>query len=234
VSDDRIAPPARWHSFLEGRVGAEASLLMLQLPMLRFTARRGSGPVMVLPGFMTDDSSTWLLRRFLDSLGYTVAPWARGLNRGPMLRHLAPLIERLERWQAQTGEVASLVGWSRGGTLSREIARERPDLVRSIVTLGSPVRGGVHGTSIGRLVSAETGLSPEELNRMLKERQRRPITTPITAIYSKTDGVVAWQACIDDSNPQVEHKIVESSHMGLGVNADVYRLVSRALAKHHG
>lgn len=234
MSNDRITPPARWHSLLEGRVGAEASLLMLQLPMLRFTARRGRGPVMVLPGFMTDDSSTWLLRRFLDSLGYTVAPWAQGLNRGPMLKLLSPLIERLERWQAQTGEVASLVGWSRGGTLSREIARERPDLVRSIVTMGSPVRGGVHGTSIGRLVSAETGLSPEELNRVLKERQRRPITTPITAIYSKTDGVVAWQACIDELNPQVQHKIVESSHMGLGVNATVYRLVSRALAEHHG
>ncbi len=233
MSDDRIAPPARWHTLMESRIGAEMSLLMVQLPMLRLQVPRGRGPVMVLPGFMTDDSSTWLLRRFLGSLGYAVAPWAQGLNRGPMLRLLAPLIAKLDAWREETGEMPSLVGWSRGGTLSREIARERPDLVRSVVTLGSPVRGGVHGTSIGRLVSAETGLSPEELNRLLKERQRRPITTPITAIYSKTDGVVSWQACVDDLNPQVEHRIVESSHMGLGFNANVYRIVSRALARHH-
>jgi len=233
LSDDQIAPPARWHTLLEGRVAAEASLLMLQLPILRMQLPKGQGPVMVLPGFMTDDTSTWLLRRFLGSLGYMVSPWSMGLNRGPMMALLRPLIDRLESWREETGECPSLVGWSRGGTLSREIARERPDLIRSVVTLGSPVRGGVHGTSIGRLVTAETGLTPQQLNQILRERQRRPITTPITAIYSKTDGVVSWQACIDELNPNVEHKIVESSHMGLGVNAAVYRLVAKALARLH-
>lgn len=214
-------------------MAAEASALMMQLPMLRMQLPRGRGPVMVLPGFMTDDTTTWLLRRFLDSLGYQAEPWGMGLNRGPMMALLGPLIDKLDAWRVQTGERPSLVGWSRGGTLSREIARERPDLIRSVVTMGSPVRGGVHGTSIGRFVSAETGLTPEQLNQILKERQRRPITTPITAIYSKTDGVVSWQACIDDLNQQVEHKVVESSHMGLGVNASVYRLVAKALAPHH-
>jgi pimeloyl-ACP methyl ester carboxylesterase len=188
---------------------------------------------MVLPGFMTDDTSTWLLRRFLSSLGYGVAPWAMGLNRGPMMHLLEPLIERLDDWAQETGRRPSLVGWSRGGTLSREIARERPDLIRSVVTLGSPVRGGVHGTSIGRWVTRDTGLTPQQLNQILRERQRKPITTPITAIYSKTDGVVSWQACIDDLNPNVAHKIVESSHMGLGVNATVYRMIAKALFQHH-
>lgn len=233
MSDDRIAPPARWHTLLEGRFAAEASLLMLQLPMLRLQLPKGRGPVMVLPGFMTDDTTTWLLRRFLDSLGYSVSPWSMGVNRGPMLTQLTPLIERLEALQEKTGELPSLVGWSRGGTLSREIARERPGLIRSVITLGSPVRGGVHGTSIGRWVTAETGLTPLQLNQILRDRQRRPITTPITAIYSKTDGVVSWQACIDDLNPNVEHQTVESSHMGLGVNAAVYRLVAKALAQYH-
>ena len=215
-------------------MAAEAGLLMVQLPMLRMQLPKGQGPVMVLPGFTTDDTSTWLLRRFLSSLGYSVAPWAMGLNRGPMMALLAPLIARLDDWYRETGEQPSLVGWSRGGTLSREIARERPDLIRSVVTMGSPVRGGVHGTSIGRWVTSETGLSPQQLNQILRERQRRPITTAVTAIYSKTDGVVSWQACIDDLNPSVEHKLVESSHMGLGVNAAVYRLVAKALARHHG
>jgi pimeloyl-ACP methyl ester carboxylesterase len=234
MSDDRIAPPARWHTWLESRAGAEAGALLLQLPLLRMQAPRGTGPVMVLPGFMTDDASTWLLRSFLGSLGYDVRPWGMGLNRGLMLRYVAPLIAQLSDWREACGEQPSLVGWSRGGTLSREIARERPDLIRSVVTLGSPVRGGVHGTSIGRWVSRETGLTPEQLNLILRERQQQPITTPITAIYSKTDGIVSWQACLDEENPNVEHKIVESSHAGLGFNARVYQLVSRALARHHG
>ncbi len=233
MSNDEIAPPPGWHSLLEGRVGAEISALMLQLPMLRMTVPRGTGPVMVLPGFMADDASTWLLRRFLGSLGYAVAPWEMGLNRGPMMAYLPALIERLEAWQARTGERPSLVGWSRGGTLSREIARERPDLIRTVVTLGSPVRGGVGGTSIGRMVTAQTGLTPAQISSLLRERQKTPITTPITALYSKTDGVVAWQACVDDLNPNVTHHVVQGSHVGLGFNAAVYRLVARTLAAFH-
>lgn len=234
MSRDDVAPPPGWHTLLEGRVGAEASALLLQLPMLRMTLPKGTGPVMVLPGFMADDASTWLLRRFLDSLGYSVAAWELGLNRGPMMSYLPVLIDRLDAWFREAGEQPSLVGWSRGGTLSREIARERPDLIRTVVTLGSPVRGGVSGTSIGRMVSAQTGLTSAQINTLLRERQRRPITTPITALYSKTDGVVAWQACIDELNPNVTHQVVPGSHVGLGFNATVYRLVARALAGHHG
>lgn len=231
MSVDEITPPARWHSLLEGRVAAEAAVLMAQLPLLRMQMPTGSGPVMVLPGFMTDDGSTWLLRRFLASLGYDAVPWRMGVNRGPMLAYLGPLIDQLELLRAQSDTLPSLVGWSRGGTLSREIARERPDLIKQVVTLGSPVRGGVHGTSIGRWVTAQTGLTPQQINLMLMERQRRPITTPITAIYSKTDGVVSWQACVDEVNPNVTHRVVESSHMGLGFNAAVYRIVARTLAR---
>ena len=95
------------------------------------------------------------------------------------------------------------------------------------------MRGGVKGTSIGRWVTQQTGLTPAQINHILQERQQRPITTPITAIYSKTDGVVSWQACVDDVNPHVKHHVVESSHMGLGFNADVYRLVGMALARQY-
>lgn len=233
MNRDDIAPPPGWHSLLEGRAGAEASALLLQLPMLRMTLPRGSGPVMVLPGFMADDASTWLLRRFLQGLGYDVAPWDLGLNRGPMMAYLPRLIERLDAWTRNSGELPSLVGWSRGGTLSREVARERPDLVRSVVTLGSPVRGGVSATSIGRMVSSQTGLTSAQINALLRDRQRTPIRTPITALYSKTDGVVAWQACVDELNPDVTHHEVPGSHIGLGFNAAVYRRVAKALAARH-
>lgn len=231
MGDDQIAPPPRWHMMLEGRVGAEVSMLMLQLPLLRMQVKHGQGPVMVLPGFMADDSSTWLLRRFLSSLGYSVSAWGMGLNRGAMMQYLPPLIEKLEGMSEHAGQLSSLVGWSRGGTLSREIARDRPDLIKNVVTMGSPVRGGVNASSIGRLVMAQSGLTADQINQMLRERQQRPINTPITAIYSKTDGVVSWQACVDDLNPNVTHHVVEGSHSGLGFNADVYRLVAKSLAE---
>jgi hypothetical protein len=117
--------------------------------------------------------------------------------------------------------------------LAREIARDRPDLVRSVVTLGSPVRGGVHGTRIGAWVSRSTGITPEQISRTLSERQRRPIEVPVTAIYSRTDGVVSWQACRDEATEGLVHEEVESSHMGLVANVDVYRKVAHALARHH-
>lgn len=231
---DAIAPPSGFHMMLEGRLFAEAMTLMAQLPLLRMSLPGGSGPVMVVPGFMADDSLTWLLRRFLDTLGYRSYPWGRGVNRGMMLDHLPGVIETLEDLRSEWQAPASLVGWSRGGVLSREVARDRPDLVRSVVTMGSPVRGGVRGTSIGRWVSRETGMTPEQMSTLLHERQQRPIEVPITALYSKTDGVVSWQACIDELNPHVRHEQVEGSHVGLVVNAGVYRRVAAALAEHHG
>ena len=234
TGSDHIAPPPRFHQLLEGRVGAEISALMMQLPLLRCRVPKGQGRVMVLPGFMTDDSITWLLRRFLGSLGYDVEPWGLGVNRGAMMKFLPKMITRLEGNNTGQADPPSLVGWSRGGTLAREVARDRPDLVRSVITLGSPVRGGLNATSMGKLVQVDTGLTPEAVKRLLRERQKTPITVPITAIYSKTDGVVAWRACVDDVSPNIVHHEVRGSHSGLGFNAEVYQLVAKALAVHHG
>ncbi len=230
---ESIGPPPGFYMLLEARLAAEATALMLQLPLLRLSEPSGRGPVLVLPGFMADDTLTWLLRRFLEGQGYDVYPWNLGINRGPMMQYLPPILETLQRIRDEHSSAPSIVGWSRGGVLAREAARDRPDLVRSIVTLGSPVRGGVHGTSIGRWVARQTGMTPEQIRQVLRQRQQRSIETPITAIYSKTDGVVSWQACIDELNPRVSHIEVPGSHVGLVVNADVYRQTARALAEYH-
>ena len=150
------------------------------------------------------------------------------------MKFLPKIVAMLEARKAEDTRPPSLVGWSRGGTLAREVARDRPDLVRSVITLGSPVRGGLNATSIGKLVQVDTGLTPETVKRLLRERQRIPIKVPITAIYSKTDGIVAWQACVDELSPNIVHHEVRGSHSGLGFNAEVYRLVAKSLAVHHG
>lgn len=229
---ESIAPPPLLYQFLEARAGVEFAALMLMLPMLRMSAPRGNDrPVIVLPGFMADDNSTWLLRRFLEDIGYAVTGWEMGRNTGPGQPLIEQLIHRAETLRRGHDQKVNLVGWSRGGMIAREIARARPDLVRHVITLGSPVRGGPSSTSIGRLLQTSTGLSEAEMLALMRRRERTPIRTPITALYSKTDGVVAWRAAIDELSPDVEHIEVQSSHVGFGVNAQVFRIVAQRLDK---
>jgi triacylglycerol esterase/lipase EstA (alpha/beta hydrolase family) len=225
-----INPPPMLYQFLEARAGAEFASLMLMLPLLRMSAPRGDDrPVMVLPGFMANDTSTWVLRRFLEEIGYAVTGWNMGRNTGAGQPLIERLIERAVTLHKGHGQKINLVGWSRGGSIAREIARARPDLVRQVITLGSPVKGGPSATSIGRLMQASTGMTEAQFHELIRQRERTPIRVPVTAIYSKTDGVVSWKASIDDTNPDVEHIEVQGSHVGLGVNPQVFRIVAERL-----
>jgi pimeloyl-ACP methyl ester carboxylesterase len=225
-----IRPPHPILGLLEGRVVAETGRLLLTLPLLRLHAPRGQGePVMVLPGFMADDRSTTLLRDFLKAIGYRVYPWQLGINRKPMLELLPELHRLVADITAESGQKVRLVGWSRGGMLSREIARDRPDLVEKVITIGSPVKGGTTASSIGKLVQQTTGMTPAQMASIARERGRTPINVPVRAIYSKTDGVVAWKACIDEDTADIEHHEVEGSHVGLGSNVEVFQLVPKLL-----
>ena len=225
-----IRPPSIFNRALEGRVVAEAGALVAMLPMLRLQAPTGRGPVMVLPGFMAGDASTTLLRGFIGSLGYQATPWELGTNRGRMLDLLPQVTDRVASLADANGGPVQMLGWSRGGVLAREVARDRPDLVSRVITMGSPVQGGTRGTSIGAMVRRETGMSPAQMLALMQQRQARSIQTPIVALYSKTDGVVAWQACVDEHSPNVTHHEVAASHVGMGCNPQVFRLVAQALA----
>lgn len=229
---ESIAPPPMLYQFLEARATAEFAALMLMLPLLRMNAPRGNDrPVIVLPGFMADDNSTWVLRRFLEDIGYAVTGWQMGRNTGPGQPLIEQLIHRVATLHRGYDQKVNLVGWSRGGSIAREIARARPDLVRQVITLGSPVRGGPSSTSIGRLLRANSGMTDAQILELMRRRERTPIRTPITALYSKTDGVVAWRAAIDETSPDIEHIEVQSSHVGFGVNVQVFRIVAERLDK---
>ena len=214
---------------LEGRAVAETGRLLLTLPLLRLQAKRGQGePVLVLPGFMADDRSTHLLREYLRSIGYKAVPWGLGINRRPMMEYLPVLTQTIQDMAGHAGKVC-LVGWSRGGIIARELARDRPDLVEKVITVGSPVKGGIAASAVGKGVQRETGLTPAQMTRLTEERHRKPINVPIRALYSKTDGVVAWKACIDDASVDVKHYEITGSHVGMGSNVEVYRLIPHLL-----
>lgn len=227
---ENLKPPSMMLRMLEGRIGIEASQLLLQLPLLRLQAKRGQGePVIVLPGFMADDNSTYVLRQFLNSIGYNAVPWDLGVNRKPMLSLLPAMQKLLDKLIREYKQPVRLVGWSRGGIISRELARDTPEKIARVITIGSPVKGGVSASSIGAMVQRTVGMSSHAMSTLLRERNQRPINVPVRAIYSKLDGVVNWQACIDDTSPDVEHFEISGSHVGMGTNADVFRLLPKLL-----
>lgn len=227
---EHLSAPGMILRMLEGRVGIEASQLMLQYPLLRLQAKRGQGePVIVLPGFMSDDSSTVVLRYYLNSIGYDAIGWGLGTNRLPMLSLLPRLQALIDQVVERHGQKVRLVGWSRGGILSRELARDTPEKVARVITIGSPVKGGVGASSIGAMVKQSTGMSSAAMSALLRDRQQAQIRVPIRAIFSKLDGVVNWQACIDDLSPDIEHHEILGSHVGMGTNVDVFRLLPRLL-----
>lgn len=209
---------------------------MLELPRLVFhapqlaEAPRGEGErVLVIPGFLTNDLSTVVLRRYLAWLGYRVSGWGMGVNHGkvrPLTRSLVALAEGMA---LQNQRRLLLVGWSLGGFLAREVARERPDLVAGVITLGSPVEGGPKFTRAAGMYERRG----DDLDKIAEEIAARevdtPLRTPVAAIFSRRDRVVAWQACIDRSNPNCEHLEVGATHVGLGMSGEVLRLVAERL-----
>ena len=232
--NEHISPPSFVLRLMEGRAGLEATQLLLQLPILRLQAKRGTGePVLVLPGFMADDTSTIVLRQYLNSIGYKSRGWGLGVNAQRMMDHLPDVLAAVQEMHDEFQQKVRLVGWSRGGILSREIARDYPELIERVVTIGSPVKGGVGASSIGKAVMRETGLTPAEMNQLLHVRQRQPIKVPIRSIYSKLDGIVAWRACIDETSPDVEHFETRGTHIAMGASVEVFRLLPKLLSNEH-
>ena len=184
---------------------------------------------MVLPGFGTGDQATALMRRYLKSLGYRVRGWQLGRNLGNVPALIPRVLDQLAEFERSRREAVRLVGWSLGGNLAREAARERPDLVDRVITLGTPVVGGPRYTSVAG-VYERRGYDLSKIEAYVDQRNAIPIEVPVTAIYSRRDGVVSWQACLDHSSPRVEHVEVPSSHTGMLFNATVLREVAIRLA----
>ena len=224
----RTAPQA---FFMEAETPRQLAQLALQYPRL-LTEPRGDGhPVLFLPGFTASDSSTRSLRRYFGLLGYDARGWGLGRNSGNVAKHAPQVAAIVREMYATTGRKVSLVGWSMGGVISREVALSEPDKVRRVVTMGSPITGGPKYTAFAdQLASGGADLDAIEAHIHRRQRTNPPLQVPVTAIFSRRDGVVAWQACIDQINLGVEHVEVRSSHLGLGFDPEVYRLIARRLA----
>ena len=218
-----------------GRAVGDYGALLATSPFL-LAAPRGDGhPVLVLPGFLAEDSSTITLRTYLRTLGYDVHGWRLGRNVGPTQAILTGMAALVRDVHDRARQPISLVGWSLGGIFARELARSHPELVRDVVTLGSPFR--LDDSADSRANGAFARYSARHVPAHALPNRRdlgKPIPVPSTAIYSRSDGIVPWQACTEVPGPRRESVRVYSSHLGLGHNPAALWVVADRLAQPAG
>ena len=236
----RNARPPIWR---EARFGLEAAGL-LRDPVFRGRGvTPGEGrPVMLIPGFLAGDGSLVVMSDWLRRCGYRPSRAGMVANVDCSGAALNRLEARLERLVDEQGRPAVLIGQSRGGGLARALARRRPELVDGLVALGSPQVDPLAVHPFVRLqLQAVSGLGSLGVPRLFKRSCLEgeccasfweDVATPLddgvrfVSIYSKSDGIVDWRACLD---PQAEQVEVRSSHCGMAVNAGVFRAVAAAL-----
>jgi pimeloyl-ACP methyl ester carboxylesterase len=235
--------PPLWR---EARIGLEAAALAKD-PVLRghgLPDGRGR-PALLIPGFMAGDSSLALMANWLRRSGFRPQKAEMRANVGCAGAGLPGLEERLEQIVAEQGKRAVVIGQSRGGGQAKVLAARRPDLVCGIVTLGSPhveplavhpvVRLGVEAVS--RLGSLGTpGLFKRDcLEGDCCASFWKSLAAPLApqvgfvAVYSRSDGIVDWRACLDPDAD--EHVEIGASHCGMAVSPAAWRAVAEALER---
>lgn len=231
--------PAPWLLALEApRFGLEygaSRALDAAHCLLRTDRTRGQGrPVLVLPGFSANDRLTGRLRAHLTQRGWDVHGWGLGTNHGLTEQIVDGLPRRFAEIAERTDGPVSIVGWSFGGLLARWLAHEHPEHVRQVICLGSPWRAEgeqTRATAMFERSREKHGMVEEA--RAIVDRLRGPVPVPLTAIWSKSDGIVPWRGCAVDaaSMPPAENVEVVSSHVGMVANPLVLRVVVDRLSQ---
>ena len=225
------APPTWLYLTDPARAAAEYGWLIAALPLRQLLPVGDRQPVLVLPGLLADDGSTWTLRRILRDLGYRVHGWRLGRNLGPTAATVTGLQNRLLDLWSRYNSPVSVIGWSLGGIYARTLARDTPSAVRQVITLGSPIRMAHESQSrAGRAFNryAHLHVVPRDLPL---ESGLDALPVPATSIYSRYDGIVAWQACLDLPSARAENIAVVASHLGFGHHPAVIWAVADRLAQ---
>lgn len=237
MAAETLKPPSKRLLALEMRTVPEMAAFGSSLGLLAATCKRGDGhPVLVLPGFMTSDNSTVILRRFLKFLGYDAHGWEQGRNYGPIQGVEDAMLDKIDAlYDAHDGRKVSLVGWSLGGLYARQLAKYRPKKVRLCISLGSPFSGSPKASNAWKLFEFTSGHKVDDRDHHMGGDFETAPPVPTTAIYTKTDGICAWQTTYQQNpRPDCENILVEASHCGLGHHPSVVYAISDRLAQGEG
>jgi triacylglycerol lipase len=241
--------PASVPLWLESLAGLEWLALRLSPVYWGCGVPRGDGSaVVVVPGFLGSDWYLQELHGWLDRIGYRPYLSRIGRNAECLDLLVTRLLATVRKAHGDTGRKVHLIGHSLGGMLSRSAASLRPDLVASVMTLGSPIRG-IRSHPFILQISDRVGHRVRLQNRVGGDGRKDephcftgycgceavsafrlclPDSIPDIAVYTKTDGVVDWRFCInEDSAKNFE---VAGTHTGLAFNPQVYRFIGRQLA----
>jgi pimeloyl-ACP methyl ester carboxylesterase len=217
---------------LEMRAPWELGASLAALPLVRKMPRGDGHPVLVLPGLAAGDMTTLVIRRVLADLGYEAYAWEQGLNFGPRPGVLEACLERIAQLRKEHKRTVSLVGWSLGGVYARELAKMRSKDVRSVITLGSPFAGSPKATNAWRVYQLVSGEAEIDEARYAALRDTPPV--PTTSIFSRTDGVVAWQCSVEQETERSENIEIHASHVGMGLNPTALYAIADRLAQPEG
>jgi pimeloyl-ACP methyl ester carboxylesterase len=230
----RLRPPSLGLLLAEARGLFEFNASLMLSPLLLHAPKGDGHPVLALPGFLASDLSMAPMRRYLSALGYEAHAWGMGRNLGGLARMREALHTRLAEIHAASGRKVSLVGWSLGGVYARDLALQAPEMVRCVVTLGSPFANDIRATNATRLYEALSGERVEDFTDV-REAIAGDLPVPATSIYSRTDGVVNWRTCLLRPSDRAENIEVHlASHIGLGVNPAALWALADRLAQPEG
>lgn len=218
------------------RALGELQALAHAAPFLHTLPRGDGHRVLVVPGFMGDDRSTAPLRCFLGGRRYHAMPWRLGRNLGPTDEIIDGMEALLDRFATNRQRI-SIVGWSLGGIFARELARSYSGVVRSVITLGSPFQlhaGERNLTNAAEAYDAASALHSPRASRFVPFEGRPAMPVPTTNIYSRADGVVPWESCVDIDGDHCENIEVPGSHAGMGHNPVILAVIADRLAQPDG
>ncbi len=234
--DGQIDSPS-WSLFGSEPVRAAIEYVGFHLMSTRELPGGDGHPVVIFPGLGADHHSIAPLKAFCARRGYDAYDWGRGFNTGPQgdgTAWLDGLADDVRRMVAKNGQRMTLIGWSLGGIYARELAKILGGNVRQVITLGSPFSGDPEHTNVAwvyRLLNRKRALIDETLQSRLSTAP----DVPTTSIYTRNDGIVAWQACLQRAAVgPVENIEVAGSHIGLCWNRDVLGIVANRLAQAEG
>ena len=228
-------PPNLFLLAMEFRAVWEFGAVLPAWPTLKRAPPGDGHPVIVFPGLSASDGSTYPLRRYLRHLNYKVSGWNQGFNFGARAGVLDAASRQVKETFAATGQKVSLIGWSLGGVYARELAKLLPDMVRSVITLGTPFSGSPKSTNAWRIYELTSGRKIDHDSTRYDLPAAPPV--PTTSVYSRSDGIVAWQASLQAPGPtnlNTENIEVIASHMGIGVNPSAWWAVADRLAQPQG
>lgn len=189
--------------------------------------KEGDGhPVLVIPGFLGSGFSTKPLRNFINKLGYSAYDWGLGRNLANF-EDIEFLNKRIEDLNKEHNQKVTIIGWSLGGVYARQLAKENKDLVRQVITMGSPFNGANQPNNakwIYDRVKEKEG-TPEADENVIADLPN-PAPVPTTAIYSKQDGIIPWEVCMEIHEDKMHQNVrVYGSHLGFGFNPSVFVII---------